>query len=99
MMNEEKMKASRRLERRKVLRSDGNDKKQPATISTKKIKRERSLATRLMHKSTAAEVVLNSRLSKQRRSSQIRLAERIKELKKGESKVEKVDDTKSLNGE
>merc|ERR1711998_143703 len=60
IMNDEKRKASRRLERRKILRSEGNNKKQPATTSTKKIKRERSIATRLMHKSTAAEVVLNS---------------------------------------
>ena len=103
IMNDEKMKASRRLERRKTLRSEGNNNKQPATISTKKIKRERSLTTKLTHKNIAAEVALDSRLSERRRSSQIRLAERIKELKKGKSNVEKVNDnkdnTKSVNGE
>ena len=96
-MKDKKRKASRRLERRKTLRSEGNDKKQSATIVTKKMKRERSLTTKLAHKNIAAEVALNSRLSERRRSSQLRLAERIKDLKNGKSNVEKVNDGKGDN--
>ena len=65
-----------------------------ATIVRKKMKRERSLTTKLTHKNIAAEVALKSRLTERRRSSQIRLAERIKDLKKDESNVEKVNDNK-----
>ena len=92
IMRDEKQRALKNLERRKTLRSnggndgDGSHAKQSRNKQGRGVKRDRSLTTQLTHKSFAKEEVWKSHLAERRRSSLIRLQERIRENQQGEKK-------------
>jgi hypothetical protein len=103
-MHDEKQKALRKLEFRKKLRNnEGNDGDgPPAKISRNKrgrgVKRDRSLATQLTHKSFAEKEVWKSHFTERRRSSLIRLQERIREKQQGKKGTE-ADNEKNVHEE
>lgn len=104
IMRDEKQRALRKLERRKTLRSnggndgDGPHAKQSRNKRGRGVKRDRSLTTQLTHKSFAEKEVWESHLTERRRSSLIRLQERIREKQQGKKGTE-ADNEKTVDKE